>query len=146
MAKKAVEEVTTPPADEAGKKVPTPKLSSLVSLCVGAWLIPGFGHLLLRRRWRALILFVTIVAMFLMGVAMKGQFFASSSGSYLETLGHFGELCAGVVMPAATFFGYTGGDPFFVCSDYGTAFLIAAGMLNILAILDAFDIAMGRKI
>lgn len=144
MAKKSADEGTKPQIKEAKK--PSPKLSSLVSLCVGAWLIPGFGHFLLKRRWRALILFVTIVAMFLFGVAMQGQFFAAGSQSYLEVLGHFGELSAGVVMPAATFFGYAGGNPFFVCADYGTAFLIGAGMLNLLAILDAFDIAMGRKI
>ena len=43
------------------------------------------------------------------------------------------------------FFGYSGGDPFFVSSDYGTAYLVAAGMLNVLAVLDCYDIAMGRK-
>ena len=62
-----------------------------------------------------------------------------------ETLGYFGEMCVGVAMPAARFFGYSGGDLFFVSSDYGTAFLVAAGMLNMLCLLDAYDIAMGRK-
>jgi Family of unknown function (DUF6677) len=145
MAKRAVEEEAKSSAEGPEKKTPPPKLNTLVSLCVAAWLIPGFGHLLLRRRWRALILFVCITSLFLLGVAMKGDFFAATSGSVLKMLGHLGELCAGVVMPAATFFGYSGGDPFFVCSDYGTAYLIAAGMLNILAILDVYDIAVGRK-
>jgi hypothetical protein len=83
--------------------------------------------------------------MFLCGLAMQGVFFATRSGTYLETLGYFGEMCVGVAMPAARFFGYSGGDPFFVSSDYGTAFLVAAGMLNVLAVLDAYDIALGRK-
>jgi hypothetical protein len=48
-------------------------------------------------------------------------------------------------MPAARFFGYGGGDPLFVSADYGTAYLVAAGMLNVLAILDAYDVATGRK-
>jgi hypothetical protein len=51
----------------------------------------------------------------------------------------------GLALPAARFFGYGGGDPFFVSSDFGTAYLVAAGMLNVLAVLDCFDIAMGRK-
>ncbi len=145
MPKKTDEVEAKPPADEVAKKVPPPKLGELVRLCVGAWLIPGLGHLLLRKKWRALILFACIVGMFLCGVAMQGSFFAVSGGSYLKVLGHYGELCAGIIMPAATFFGYAGGNPFFVCADYGTAFLVAAGMLNILAILDVYDIAIGNK-
>jgi len=92
-----------------------------------------------------LVLFLAIVGMFLLGLAMQGQFFATGSGSYLHTLGYFAELSVGAPMPLATFFGYGGGNTYFVCSDYGTAYLIAAGMLNILTILDAYDIAMGRK-
>lgn len=124
---------------------PQPTSGSLFGLCVAAWLVPGCGHLLLGRKWRALILFVCIAGMFAFGLAMKGMFFSTGSGSYLQTLGYFAELCIGAAKPAATFFGYGGGDPFFVCSDYGTAFLISAGMLNVLSILDAYDIAMGRK-
>lgn len=91
------------------------------------------------------MLFLAIVGMFVFGLAMQGQFFATGSGTYLHTLGYFAELSTGLPMPAATFFGYGGGDTFFVCSDYGTAFLISAGMLNILTILDTYDIALGRK-
>jgi hypothetical protein len=140
MPRKAVEEaVIAKPRSEA-----RPELGRLVRICVAAWVIPGCGHLLLGRKWRALILFVCIIAMFLLGVGMKGDFFSTQSGSMLETLGYFGELCVGVAMPVARFFGYAG-DPFFVSADYGTAFLVAAGMLNVLAILDAYDIAVGRK-
>lgn len=137
MANKAVQETVSAKAQ--------PKLSTLVRVCVAAWVVPGLGHLLLGRKWRALILFAAIVAMFLMGIGMRGEFFSTSSGSYLQTLGYFGELCVGVAMPAARFFGYAGGDPLFVSADFGTAYLVAAGMLNVLAILDAYDVAMGRK-
>ncbi len=124
---------------------PQPSSGHLFTLCLAGWLIPGMGHLLLGRKWRALILFVCIVGMFLLGVAMQGQYFALGSPSYLHSLGYFAELSVGVTMRAASFFGYKGGDTFFVCSDYGTAFLIGAGMLNLLTILDAYDIALGRK-
>jgi hypothetical protein len=122
-----------------------PKTASLVGLCVAAWAVPGLGHFLLGRKWRALILFVAIVSMFVLGIAMQGEFFTTSSGSYLQTLGYYGELCVGLAMPAARFFGYSGGNPLFVSADFGTAYLVAAGMLNTLSILDTYDIAMGRK-
>jgi hypothetical protein len=128
------------------KAAPThPPIITLVRLCVGAWLVPGLGHLLLGRKWRALILFASIMAMFALGLAMEGQFFSTSSASYLQTLGYYGELCVGLAMPGARFFGYSGGDPFFISSDFGTAYLVAAGMLNVLCVLDCYDIAMGRK-
>lgn len=129
---------------EPQPKGPRPDTGKLVRLCVASWLIPGFGHYLLGRKKRALILFAAILAMFLFGLAMKGEFYTTGTGSYLETLGYFGEMCVGVAMPIAKFFGYVG-DPFFVSADYGTAFLVTAGMLNVLCVIDAFDIAMGRK-
>ena len=132
-------------AQEKGSAPVQPKMSTLVRLCVAAWVVPGLGHLLLGFKWRALILFSAIMSMFLMGIAMQGEFFTSSSGSYLQTLGYFGELCVGLVMPAARFFGYAGGNPLFVSADFGTAYLVAAGMLNTLSILDTYDLAMGRK-
>lgn len=131
---------------EAGRSgMALPKTGQLVWLCVAAWLIPGCGHFMLGKRGRALILGTAIILMFLCGVAMKGEFYTMQSGSILQSLGFLGEMCVGVAMPAAKFFGYPGGSPFFVSADYGTAFLVSAGMLNVLAILDAFDISMKRK-
>jgi len=137
MANKAVQETFSGHA--------SPKLTTLVRLCVAAWIVPGLGHLLLGRKWRALILFSAIVTMFLLGIAMQGEFFSTGSSSYLQTLGYFGELCVGLAMPAARFLGYMGGNPLFVSSVFGTAYLVAAGMLNALSILDTYDIAVGRK-
>jgi hypothetical protein len=137
MANKVAQETVASP--------PQPKLTTLVRLCVAAWVVPGLGHFLLGRKWRALILFTAIVTMFLMGLAMQGEFFSTNTESYLQTLGYFGELCVGLAMPAARFFGYSGGNPLFVSADFGTAYLVAAGMLNTLSILDTYDIATGRK-
>ena len=145
MAKRVVEEGERPVKEAAKPARPQVSSGNLFGLCLAAWLVPGSGHLLLGRKWRALILFVSIIGMFVMGIAMQGQYFSLGSGSYLHSLGYFAELAVGVPMRAATFFGYGGGDTYFVCSDYGTAFLIAAGMLNVLTVLDAYDIAGGRK-
>jgi len=132
-------------AHETISRPPQLKITTLVRLCVAAWLVPGLGHFLLGRKWRALILFTAILTMFLLGIAMQGEFFQTNSESYLQTLGYFGELCVGLAMPVARFFGYAGGNPLFVSSDFGTAYLVAAGMLNTLSVLDTYDIAMGRK-
>ncbi|MGH9352308.1 MAG: DUF6677 family protein [Terriglobia bacterium] len=122
-----------------------PETGRLVTLCIASWLVPGLGHWMLKRKWRAWVLFLAIAGMFVLGLLMQGQFFPPGSASYLERLGYLGELCAGLAMPVAKFFGYGGGNPFFVSSDYGTAYLISAGMLNLLAILDVYDIALDRK-
>jgi len=127
------------------KNAARPKTSQLFWLCFAAWLIPGCGHYILARKGRALILGITIIVMFVFGLLMKGEFYAMQAGAYLKSLGFLGEMCVGAAMPVAKFFGYAGGDPFFVSTDYGTAFLVTAGMLNVLTILDAYDIAMGRK-
>lgn len=145
MARKIAEQqekVATERAKPAAQQVSG---AGLFGLCAAAWAVPGLGHFLLGRKWRALILFVAIVGMFALGLAMQGSYFSTGSGSLLHTLGYFAELSAGLIMPGATFFGYSGGNFYFVCSDYGTAYLIAAGMLNVLTILDAYDIALGRK-
>jgi len=151
MSKRTAEQEVQPKpalktAPKSEKTAPaTPGLPRLIELSVAAWLIPGLGHFLLGRRWRALILFGSIAAMFLLGLAMNGEFFSTQSASYLETLGYFGELCVGAAMPVARFFGYPGGNPLFVSSDFGTAFLVSAGMLNALCVFDTYDIAVGRK-
>jgi uncharacterized protein DUF6677 len=142
MNKKATTEEGVESRQPAMPEVTTGRL---VEVCVAAWLVPGLGHFLLGKKWRGLILFVAIVVMFVFGLAMKGEFFALGTGSYLETLGYFGIWGMGLSRWIATFFGYAGGDPFFPSADYGTAFLISAGMLNVLTVFDAFDIAMGRK-
>ena len=145
MARKTEEQAEKTPKEAGKPSHAQPSTGSLFGLCFAAWLVPGLGHFLQGRRWRGLVLFLAIVGMFVFGLAMQGQFFATGSGTYLHTLGYFAELSTGLPMPAATFFGYGGGDTFFVCSDYGTAFLISAGMLNILTVLNTYDIALGRK-
>ncbi len=141
MPKRIVEEELVANAPSIGH----PTAGRLFSICATGWLIPGCGHLLLGRRWRALILFTAILTMFLFGLAMNGDFFLNPSDSYLQKLGWLGVWCVGAPRWVAAFFGYSGGDPFFVSADYGTAFLVAAGMLNLLTVLDAYDIAVGRK-
>ena len=137
MAKKTVE--------EAAEEKPALPRGFLARLMIVAWLVPGAGHFLQGKRGRAVILFASIISMFVFGLLMRGEFFSLHSPSVLRRLGLLGEWSVGAAMPIAHFFGYPGGDIFFVSSDYGTAFLVSAGMLNILTMFDAYDIALGRK-
>lgn len=146
MAKKPAEsESVAKPNDSRARAGAQPKSGQLVWLCVAGWLIPGCGHFILGKKERAVILGAAILLMFIFGLVMKGEFYAMQSGAILQSLGFLGEMCVGAAMPLAKFFGYSGGDPFFVSADFGTAFLVSAGMLNVLTVLDAYDIAMGRK-
>ena len=112
---------------------------------VAAWLLPGGGHFLQRRWGRGALLLVSISAMFLLGVTMQGRLFKPASSNIVETMGFLSDISSGLLYLAAKFMGY---DPMEVASpiaDFGTKFLLVAGLLNVLCILDAYDIAIGKK-
>lgn len=113
------------------------------------WLVPGGGHLLLKRNGRGLLLLVTITAMFLCGLMMRGAMFQPQSGDLLTTLintgGFVGDACSGILYLLTAWLGYSQPDMAGAGHDYGTKFLVTAGLLNVLAMVDAFEIAAGRK-
>lgn len=113
------------------------------------WLIPGGGHFLLGRRGRAVLLTVTITAMFVAGLFMRGAMFQPQTGDLLTTLincgGFVGNLASGALYLVTTWLGYNQPDVAGHVHDYGTKFLVSAGLLNVLAMVDAFEIAAGRK-
>ncbi len=113
------------------------------------WLVPGGGHFLLRRPVRGAILFGCVAIMFLLGLLMRGTMFSPQTGDLLTTViyvgGFLGDLCSGIFYLLATWLGYNQPDVAGHVHDYGTKFLVAAGLLNVLAIVDAFEIATGRK-
>lgn len=114
-----------------------------------AWLVPGGGHFLLKRKGRAAVLFAAIVVLFLFGLMQRGSLFEPKSGTTLEmvinTAGFLANLAAGLPYLLAKGLGYVGPDIPGHVHDYGTKFLVIAGLLNLLAIVDAFDIAVGKK-
>jgi hypothetical protein len=87
--------------------------------------------------------------MFLLGLAMRGMMFTPESGDMLTTLinygGFVGDLASGALYMLAVMLGYAQPDMAGHVHDYGTKFLVTAGLLNILAMVDAFEIATGRK-
>jgi len=109
------------------------------------WLVPGAGHLVQRRWIRGLLLFVSITAMFALGLKMQGQLYAFNTSDLLETLGFAGDLGAGLLYIGA-FLLNLGQLPVQVATaDYGTRFAVVAGLLNIMAAVDAHNIRTGRK-
>ncbi len=131
------------------KREPIPPIRLWGHVVALAWLFPGGGHFLLKRRGRGAILCAAITLTFLFGIFMRGAMFHPKTGDLLTTVihvgGFIGDLASGSLYLLATLLGYTQPDVAGHAHDYGTKFLVAAGLMNILAMVDAFEIAVGRK-
>jgi hypothetical protein len=117
---------------------------------LAAWLIPGGGHLFLRRKGRALFLGGSVLVMFLAGLMMRGPLFVPEAADNLLSTainygGFIGNLACGMLYFLTKWFGYSQPDLAGHMYDYGSKFLVSAGMLNILAMVDAYEIAVGKK-
>ena len=110
-----------------------------------SWLVPGLGHLLQKKTVKAAVFFAGILALLAMGVVMKGKFYDTSVMHPLLLLGFLGDLGNGLFYFADQFLNLAAGDIKAVTYHYGTAYMAAAGLLNYLVALNAFDIAKGRK-
>jgi len=111
-----------------------------------AWAIPGAGHLFLGRRGRALIFFAVVVLMFLIGISIDGSLytFATSRGSWLKLLASLASMGSGLLYFVARRIGVPG-DVVSATYEYGTTFTVTAGLMNLLLVLDCYDIARGAK-
>ena len=118
---------------------------TLVLLCLASWAIPGAGHLWLGRRSKGLVFLIALPLMFAIGVAIRGRLFPFNLSDPLVGLAALADLGIGAVYFVAGALGYGGGEVRAVTYEYGNAFLIVAGLLNMLVVIDAYDIAMGRK-
>ena len=118
---------------------------TLVLLCLASWIISGAGHLWLGRRSKGLIFLVSLPLMFAIGVAIRGRLFPFELSDPLVGLAALADLGIGAAYFIASSLGYGGGDVRAVTYEYGNAFLIVAGLLNMLVVIDAYDVAMGRK-
>jgi hypothetical protein len=131
------------------KKEPMPSLRLWGPAVALAWFVPGGGHFLLKRYGRAGLLLASVVLMFLFGLMMRGQFLKPQSGDLLTILIYYGgflcNLLSGIPYLLATWLGYSQPDLAGAVHDYGTKFLVTAGLLNVLAMVDAYEIAVGKK-
>ena len=109
------------------------------------WLIPGAGHLIQKRWIRGLLLMASIVTMFLLGLAMQGRVYRPNGGDILDILGFVGDIGAGGLYIVTRAMDWGQGAIAHATADFGTKYIIVAGLLNFIAVADAYHIAIGKK-
>jgi hypothetical protein len=141
---------TVAPPDVEESRPGSPALA--LAVAAGAWLVPGLGHLLLGRWVRSLLLAASVFSLFALGLRMEGKLYGwefdrspAAQSVPLQALEFFGDAGVGLPYVAAMKMGMGTGNLENRSFDYGEKFLWVAGLLNYLILLDAFDIAMGRK-
>ena len=137
------------PAVSTTASTSVPARSPLLVLIV-AWLVPGAGHFLLGRRGRGAILCAAVLVAFAIGLLMRGPMFQlGSNGDILSRLiqygGFIGDLATGVLYFISVWLGYSPPDQAGHTPEYGSKFIVAAGLLNILAMVDAYEIGTRQK-
>jgi TM2 domain-containing membrane protein YozV len=124
----------------------TAQKSSLpILVLVAGWLVPGAGHFLLGKWVRGTLIFAAILGMYLLGLGLQGKIFVPNSGDILDILGFLGQIGMGMGYFLARLFGWGASSVLITLGDYGTKFLTVAGLLNIIAAVDAHSLANGRK-
>ena len=113
--------------------------------CAAAWLIPGAGHFVVGQTRKGAIFFVVLTGMFVMGLALGGRLFPLQWAEPLVVLSALSEAAVGVPRMASWLGGLGQGDVVAASYEYGNTFLIVSGLLNALVLLDAYDVAAGRK-
>jgi hypothetical protein len=110
-----------------------------------AWLIPGAGHLIQKRYMRGFLLMFAIGTMFFLGLAMQGRVYKPNGGDILDMLGFVGDVGAGGLYFLTRALDWGQGAISHATADYGTKYLIVAGLLNFICVADAYHIAIGKK-
>ena len=132
---------TTPNRPATGKE----KQQGFVYLpLIAGWLIPGAGHFLLRKWIRGTLIAVSVVSMFALGLAMQGKLYTSAQ-DILGMLGMAGDLGSGLLYFVARALGLGAQPVQTTVADYGKVFIVVAGLLNIIAAVDAHNLRTGRK-
>jgi len=130
---------------EAPKPAAQPITAMSVIAPALAWLIPGAGHLIQRRWIRGLLLMVSVVTMFVLGLLMQGRVYPPNGGDILDILGFVGDVGAGGLYIVTRAMGWGQGAVAYATADYGTKYIIVAGLLNFICVADAYHIAIGKK-
>ena len=119
-------------------------IKSLLYLFLG-WLIPGLGHISLKRFWRGAIFFVCISSMIALGLVMGGKIYSFQTENPLTILAFFSDIGNALLYILSYLFPIGVGELKKATFEFGTAYIAGAGLLNYLVALDAFDIARGKK-
>ena len=111
-----------------------------------AWVFPGLGHFYLGRRSAGLAFAAIVTAAFLLGLSFEGRLYTIDGSQPLTILATFAVSGAGLLNVAARFLvDNPGGAILSPTYEYGCAYLLTAGLMNLLLVLDAWDVAAGKK-
>jgi len=111
---------------------------------IAGWLVPGAGHFLLRKWGRGALLAGSILGMFVIGIAMQGKLYAGAH-DILDMLGFAGDLGNGLLYIVSRAAGLGADQVTQTTGDYGTRFIVVAGLLNVISAVDAHNLRTGRK-
>ena len=132
--------------EDAAKKSADSKANRLGYMAlIAGWLIPGAGHLLLKRWVRGALILASISCMFVLGIMMGARLYAPNTADLLDMLGFLGDLGSGLLYLVGHGLGLGQAPVQVVTADYGAKFVVVAGLLNLIAAVDAHSIAVGRK-
>src|SRR5271169_5965010 len=112
---------------------------------LAGWLLPGLGHFIQRRWIRGLLLMLAVFVMFFAGLGMQGKVYQFNTGDLLDILGFIGDLGSGLLYFLARSMDLGAGNIHRAVADYGTKYIVVAGLLNVIAAVDAHHIAIGKK-
>jgi hypothetical protein len=115
-------------------------LFALLVAAVG-WFLPGAGYLLVRHWSRALVGFCAVAALALVGFGLRGNVFPPHGTEPFDFLGFLADLGSGVFYFLAKSVEAAGPDVSRAAGDYGTRLVATSGVLNLLLLLDAAEIA-----
>jgi hypothetical protein len=116
-----------------------------LAIGVAGWILPGLGHAFQKMWGRAIGCFLTVGVLVIIGAGMRGNLFTADGGDAFASLGYVADLGTGAFYFLAKSLEIDGPDVSRADGDYGTRFLAAAGVLNLLAALHAYEAARGRK-
>ena len=132
--------------EDAAKKTADAKANRLGYMAlIAGWLIPGAGHLLLKRWVRGALILACISCMFVLGIMMGARLYAPNTADLLDMLGFLGDLGSGLLYFVGHGLGLGQAPVQVVTADYGAKFVVVAGLLNLISAVDAHSIAVGRK-
>jgi len=135
--------------NEVKAKASSAPAQALTAIAIAApiagWLVPGAGHIMQKRWIRGLLLMLAVVVLFVVGLGLQGKVYAFNTGDLLDILGFFGDFGTGLLYVVARSMEWGQAVVPHVTADYGTKYIIVAGLLNIVSAVDAYHIASGKK-
>ena len=122
-----------------------PDRGRVILMCTAAWFLPGGGHFMLGQNRKAAIFFVVLTFMYVLGLAAGGRLFQLQLSEPLVFLAALAEWAIALPRLAAAAGGFGAGEVVAASYEYGNTFIIVAGLLNAMIMLDTYDVAIGRK-